>query len=426
MSSTSFLHQPFTGQLGNVLSEICEKESYDSLTMAVAFAKVSGVLRLKKPLESLIKRGATVNAYIGIDLGGTSYEALIALYDICTNLYVAHVGSSQTFHPKVYAFKNSDTSLAIVGSNNLTSGGLWTNMESCSITLLHNTQDADAVTEIECFFKTLSEDKNSVAQKVTSKDYIDNLMASGLIEREMTTRIKRAKEAKRQKAEKPAGNGSIAYSFMRSIPTPLPCIESGNKSSITPSKNSGVTDVIVETQQDGTEVETDITQSKDYQSFWFETRRLTGGSRNILDLSMRAKVEKGNPEGTEYDTRENAVMGGSVMFFGVDLNTTNSVDITINYEGTDYHGNTVKFPDGDKANGTWRLQIKGVSESGEKITDAFEHGYLVDKILVFERIEKAYFTMTVFPSSDLREFMEASELVAKNGASVQARLFGLL
>lgn len=426
MSTTTYLHQPFTGQLGSRLSEICEEEGYTSLSMSVAFAKVSGVLRLKKPLETFKQNGGTINAIIGIDLGGTSYEALVALLEICSNLYVAHVDSSQTFHPKIYAFKNEDALLAIVGSNNLTGGGLWTNMESCSITDLRkgNSEDAVAIGQINEYFDSIVSGEQPIAKKVSSQDFLDALLQAGLIEREMTTKIKRAKERKEKKDSQPA-QGSLYYSFEKSVPAALPKLQTtANYKPVEPT----TVDAFVETHDDGKAEVTVLTPEKhaEYQTLWFETRKLTGGSRNILDLSMRARIEKGDPSGTEYDLGETDAMGGGVLFFGVDLECTESLDVTINYNGVDYMGNTVKFPEGDRANGTWRLQIKGVSKTGQKITDAFEREYLVQKILVFERIQPDYFTMTVFPDSDLQDFQDASEIVARNGVSTQAKLFGLL
>ena len=41
------LNQPFQGQLGNVLIDKIENYDYSSLTIFSAFAKNSGVLRLK-------------------------------------------------------------------------------------------------------------------------------------------------------------------------------------------------------------------------------------------------------------------------------------------------------------------------------------------------------------------------------------------
>ena len=98
----SIINQPFQGQLGDMLiNEL--NNNYLSFTIFSAFAKNSGVLRLKRALEEHRSRGGKVNAFIGIDLDGTSYEALLNLFPLCDNLFVIHSESlSTTYHSKIY------------------------------------------------------------------------------------------------------------------------------------------------------------------------------------------------------------------------------------------------------------------------------------------------------------------------------------
>ena len=123
------INQPFQGQLGNILiSELDNR--YSSFTIFSAFAKNSGVLRLKKALEQHRANGGKITAFIGIDLDGTSYEALLNLFSLCDNLYVIHSESfSTTYHSKIYLLEKAGSAWCAIGSNNLTGGGLWTNFE---------------------------------------------------------------------------------------------------------------------------------------------------------------------------------------------------------------------------------------------------------------------------------------------------------
>lgn len=96
------INQPFQGQLGNILIQELNS-SYHEFTVFSAFAKNSGVLRLKEPMEHFRQAGGTINAFIGIDLEGTSYEALLNLYHLCDNLYVIHSENfNTTYHSKIY------------------------------------------------------------------------------------------------------------------------------------------------------------------------------------------------------------------------------------------------------------------------------------------------------------------------------------
>ncbi len=61
-----------------------------------------------------------------------------------------------------------------------------------------------------------------------------------------------------------------------------------------------------------------ITATNDSERMWFETRSLTGGSRNILDLSKLGSVISGSTSETRYETDNPAIIWGGVAFFDVD------------------------------------------------------------------------------------------------------------
>src|SRR3546814_9451391 len=123
---------------------------------------------------------------------------------------------------------------------------------------------------------------------------------------------------------------------------------------------------------------------------------MTGGSRNILDLSMKSLVTRGDPSGTSFDLGDPTFMRGGVEFFGLNpANTNQTKDVTLNFGGVDYVGNTILFPTGNHANGSWRLQINGVSPSQFKNNDAFwargEDFYLVKEIISLTEMYQGYF-----------------------------------
>lgn len=127
----SLINQPFNGQLGEILITKLQ-ENYSRLTILSAFARNSGVLRMKPALERFKARGGNIQIFVGVDIQGTTYEALQNLLPLCDALYVVHSeDSATTFHSKVYLLENDTDIWMAVGSNNLTGGGLWTNFESC-------------------------------------------------------------------------------------------------------------------------------------------------------------------------------------------------------------------------------------------------------------------------------------------------------
>ncbi len=407
------MNQPLNGQLGNDLIDLLDSPDYDTLNIVVAFAKNSGVLRIKNSLDKFRRRGGKVNAFLGVDLGVTSYEALTALL-LCTDtLSVVHSEKSQTFHTKIYQFLGKEKGMIVVGSHNLTGGGLWTNFESSAhIPIDISNPDSTALLgEQEEYFNVLASLTDSI-MPIESKEDVDKLLKNGYISKEVSQQVRQ------RQANKLNENVNPERLFGNGVPATLPHIREPSKDKVTAGPSL----------TDEQEVEKIIDQSK---TIWFETRRLTGGSRNILDLSMRSLVEKGDPKGTPFDLGDPRFMRGGVEFFGINPSSTDvRKDITLNFEGVDYAHNTILFPTGDSANGTWRLQIKGVSSSQEKITDAFrtkgERHYLVQKVVTFTKVTDDYYSIAVFPESELKNFETASSILARNGATKSAKLLGLL
>ena len=402
------LNQPSNGQLGDRLISALESNLFETLTIVVAFAKNSGVLRMKDSLTKFRARGGQVNVYLGVDLGGTSYEALTNLRTHVDRLWVVHSDRGQTFHPKIYNFVGKEHSEVIVGSHNLTGGGLWTNFESSAIFTepLHNGESPRAQQQFEDFLGNLNSMGSAIMPIATQED-IEKLLEAGYIGKEVTQRVL-AKNQPKPLAGAPRLFGKAALA-------PLPKVQ--------PAGTATRTSVVDESTQPS------ITDEE--PTIWFETGKMTGGSRNILDLSMKSLVEIGDPSGTPFAHTEPGFMRGGVEFFGLDpMDTAVRKEVTLNFEGVDYSGNTILFPEGSSANGTWRLQIKGADALGRKITEAFrakgEDHYLVQKVIAFTRIPGDYFYLTVFPDSDLLDFTSASRIVARNGATVHSRRLGLL
>ena len=92
MDSVRFVNQPFSEYLGNILiQKLYETGQYNcKFTIVSAFSKDSGVLSLKPALCEFKKNGGSVDAFIGVDAHGTSYEALVNLLAIVDNLYIIH------------------------------------------------------------------------------------------------------------------------------------------------------------------------------------------------------------------------------------------------------------------------------------------------------------------------------------------------
>lgn len=401
------MNQPFTGQLGNRLIELLDMPDYHTLNIAVAFAKNSGILRIKDVLERFRKRGGKVNAYVGVDLGGTSYEALTALLLHTDSLNVVHSEKGQTFHAKIYQFVGKDKGLVVVGSHNLTGGGLWTNFESSILIPVGgpSANEEKLLSGLKDYLEELTLLKDSF-MSIGAQDDIDKLLQNGYIFKEVAEQVRRAKAAKE--------NGSRERLFGNGAPAKLPSVTMPKKGKIAAASAVPLAPISAPPNDED-------------QTLWYETRKMTGGSTNILDLSMKSLVDSGDPKGTLFDLGNPKYMRGAVEFFGVNPEAKNQIkNITLHFAGRDYADNTILFaPD----NGTWRLQMKGTSSTG-KLTDAFKaeggNDYLKEKVVTFTKIRDDYYSMAAFSESEIENFKAASRILARNGLTSRSKQIGLL
>lgn len=414
------INQPFDGQLGEILKNKLAEEKNKYFVIVSAFARNSGVLRLKESIQAFRDRGGKVDAFIGVDTHGTSYDALKNLLSLVDSLYVVHDSDfGVTFHSKIYYFTDmKDSDWIAVGSNNLTGGGLWTNYETASIFSPDSNLDPAVTNYFKNYLKLIGRYKAELctfSQRITSVEDLDKLLDCDLLRHEIRLQIEMANA--RKNSSKPSGKkspdpfGTIGKADIPSIKAE----KKGKKIKVT-NQNISVTSVLPIAPSDASE------------KMWFETRKMTGGSRNILDLSMLGSLVKGEGDGTRYQTNKDITVLGSVVFFDVDpSNTSITKDVTINYKARDYHDCTIKMhQSGANPNGSWRIQLKGETESGETLTTAEGVGWFVHKIIVLEKIRTDYYVMSVLPESELDNLQSASIFVAKNGSGGNSKRYGLL
>src|SRR5271157_155455 len=127
------LAQPYgTARLGDFLVGHLSDRRWSEFRAAIAFVKYSGVRHIEAGLRSFSGFG-DIRMAVGVDCQGSSFEGLSALLGATRGrgaIWVFHNENLSTFHPKVYLFKNRSRADVVVGSGNLTSGGLFTNYEA--------------------------------------------------------------------------------------------------------------------------------------------------------------------------------------------------------------------------------------------------------------------------------------------------------
>lgn len=102
------------------------------LECVVAFAKASFLKLIGEALTTALQRGLTARFVIGLSMHVTDPKALNFLWTLRNKYGIQFYlsNSDYTFHPKIYAFQSAEESTVLIGSANLTQGGLAGNYEA--------------------------------------------------------------------------------------------------------------------------------------------------------------------------------------------------------------------------------------------------------------------------------------------------------
>src|SRR5688572_19058575 len=149
------------------------------LRLVVAFAKLGPLLRLQDDSRTFRAHGDRVEAVIGVDVCGTSKQALeFALTEFDATAIWHHPSPAVTFHPKLYLADGTTRGSCIVRSQNLTGGGSETDAEA-SIELSYDLPRETAAWSVaERSWLDLAASPNHV--KLT-QELLSNLDARGLL-----------------------------------------------------------------------------------------------------------------------------------------------------------------------------------------------------------------------------------------------------
>lgn len=208
------INQPYDKQLGIQFIETIERGVYDQLTIMVAYAKLSGVNRLFPYIDKFHKNGGKVRFVIGIDQHNTTYDALVQLLKLSDKLYIFHSENlSQTFHIKCYWLSGKNDCWYAIGSNNLTSGGLFSNYELCTIYRTYGNQALSSNAELDAIYSTYA-NQNSVCCHEADSTFLNQLLNNNYVIKEIEQRKALAETVKRNKkttiSQKLFGNESFS------------------------------------------------------------------------------------------------------------------------------------------------------------------------------------------------------------------------
>lgn len=135
MSSVQIL-----SNLNYPIGKVINQELRNSIDtkIAVAFLKYTGIKVIEESLLSSLDKGGEFEIIVGLDFKTTDPKSMLYLINLKKNykkLKFYCYGDKKSnktdvvFHPKIYLFDNGKEKTSIIGSANMTGGGLMTNFE---------------------------------------------------------------------------------------------------------------------------------------------------------------------------------------------------------------------------------------------------------------------------------------------------------
>ncbi len=178
MATKEFILQGFTARThGPIVRDLFKIDDIQHVIISVAFVNESGV----EQIEAEIKAHASkITLFAGIRNDITSFQGLARLQKIIgKRLHTVDTGSRlRIFHPKLFLVRGKNRAGLLIGSANLTLGGMNNNAEaSLSLGLeLTNVQDKAIVTDVEEKFKAAIVDFPKHVTSITSLATLEDML----------------------------------------------------------------------------------------------------------------------------------------------------------------------------------------------------------------------------------------------------------
>lgn len=392
--------------VGDFVIDSLTSESFNSFNAFVAFVSASGLTNIIDEMLAFKRLGGNIKLYVGVNLNATSKEALEKLLEHGIESYIIYSPNNIIYHPKIYAFEGDDATRAIIGSSNLTASGLFQNMEA-SVCVDFESDDENGsvfLAEIYDHFNTIINQEHPSCQLLT-QEVLEILIANKIVLPEATSRAKSNKINKEFGQKDTDANKQLNDLFgkLKRKRAPKGFKKTVIKKELLTEDESDKVIVVDET--------TEITGG----SMWIETGLMTGGSRNILDLSKKGKLN-------------GVIKFGSVSYFGLNPTETNTTkDINVIFGGKTYISNHVFYAEG---NSNWRIRLNGETEDGDKITvfskpSLGANGGFQNKILLFTKIDNTNFRLEILEQDEMLKLIENSSDWAKGGSG-NGRAYGII
>jgi len=261
--------------VGKHLIKMLAEKDYNTFIGISAFSTQAAIKGLSTHISKAKKHLKTIQIITGVDQKVTSKEALEELLKLEIDAFVFYHPSKTIFHPKIYLFEGEAKSTLIIGSSNLTSQGLFKNIETSILVNIDNSieEDRKIVFELKEYFKGIFDFSDPNLQKL-SQEIISDLVNAKVVPTEAERKALQAKFDKTEKEE-------VDESFSKKFPKrSIPGIPREFKGKSTPKEKS-----------ESEPIEPSIIKSNQTQLLW------TSGPLTERDLNI-PKGKNTNPTGS--------------------------------------------------------------------------------------------------------------------------------
>lgn len=186
MATKNFILQGFTAHTHKqAINDLFNVDDIQRVIVSVAFVNLGGVELLE---ENLRAHHDKTTAFVGIRNDITTIQGTRRLLDLGLTLYTVDTGTRRViYHPKIYLVRGAQQAKLIVGSANLTPGGLNNNIEAGIVIEcdLSNEADQALVESIESSFDTAQIKHPDNITRITAAAQLDTQHEIGLLLDEM-------------------------------------------------------------------------------------------------------------------------------------------------------------------------------------------------------------------------------------------------
>lgn len=186
MANKNFILQGFTTRTHKAaIHDLFDVDDVQRVIVSVAFVNLGGVELLEEKLRTHPDK---TTAFIGIRNDITTIQGARRLVDLGVTLYTVDTGTRRViYHPKIYLVRGAQQAKLIVGSANLTPGGMNNNIEAGIVIEcdLGNEADRTLVESIEASFDAAQAEHPDNITRITTAAQLDTQHEIGLLLDEM-------------------------------------------------------------------------------------------------------------------------------------------------------------------------------------------------------------------------------------------------